>query len=1222
MAVNIQDFRMAIRIDNSEAKAKFDETKRQIDAVKAEMAKLRAEGKENSAEYKEQKENLDKLNAALAVQRIEAGKTALSYSELRKAAASLKRQMDNATPGTEKWKALRADYLLTRQRMREVEVQARDTRFSLSKMADGVNRYAAMGAGVVGALTGVALTARKCVDEYAEMEEAEAQVIKYTGMTRDEVKGLNEEFKEMDTHTAREKLNALAGDAGRLGITGKKDVLEFVDAADKINVALGEDLGDDAVKNIGKLAQMFGEDQKLGLRGAMLATGSAINEVAQNSSAAEAYLVGFTARVAGAANQAKVSQGDILGYASVLDQNMQQQEMAATAFQTLMMKMYQEPAKFAKIAGQSVEDFTSLIKKDANEAILQFLDTLNKKGGLDQLAPMFKEMGLDGVRASGVISTMAGKIDDIRKAQRLANDAYRDGTSIIKEVNVQNNTVQAGLDKAKNNFKDIRVELGEKLQPVMKYMITTGSLTVKGLGTMVSILWKYKGAIVAASAAVAAYTLVVKADTMAKSLWTTITKGATAAASLFNKTLKANPLGLVASVLAGVVSYLAIFKTRTNEATEAQEALNAKMERYETLMGRIAGIKSKADNLDLLDDDQKQRTRSETEAAISELKGRMAEEMAIHRKWFQEQKAEKMKWIGDDKSLEKAVIGGLKHQLQERLKLYGSYAVKKKELEAILAKLPEQEVDNPVPEGNSNGVDENGLDKELKAREEKLKQAMQVEQNLWKEEYLNRQHTEDEYNQALQDSEMKFLLERKALLEAYGKDTSDIQGQIYDKMIAEAARIDKAKNEAEGKEKQGGFAALDSSYKSDRQQIKQAYLDGDIRSEEEYRKKLLEAERDYLKQKRAMQLQYGDDTTAVDDKLLDMGLSSQKEEKDSRREQGFMDMDSASSFSQKNDILQAMYDADLITYEEYQAEKTRIAEEQEQLREDTARAAFDVIGQAASAASQVVSALQDAEVSKVTRKYDKEIKAAKKAGKDTTKLEEEKEEAINQVKKKYADKQFAASVLQVTASTAVAAMEAYKAMAGIPIVGPALGAIAAAAAIASGAAQIAVAKQQRDEAKGLKSGGYVDEYVEGYTKNGNPDDVAGVIPVHKNEFVANHEGVANPHVRQFLDVFDIAQKNGTIRMLNTTQILEQVRTRSGKYGGGYVDTSDYSMALSSDKGNVLSGLTPEQRSQVVRLLARNNELLEILAKKELVVDSRKVRDGIKRLEVLEGNVSR
>lgn len=1215
MAVNIQDFRMAIRIDNSEAKAKFDETKRQIDAVKAEMAKLRAEGKENSAEYKEQKENLDKLNAALAVQRIEAGKTALSYSELRKAAASLKRQMDNATPGTEKWKALRADYLLTRQRMREVEVQARDTRFSLSKMADGVNRYAAMGAGVVGALTGVALTARKCVDEYAEMEEAEAQVIKYTGMTRDEVKGLNEEFKEMDTRTAREKLNALAGDAGRLGITGKKDVLEFVDAADKINVALGEDLGDDAVKNIGKLAQMFGEDQKLGLRGAMLATGSAINEVAQNSSAAEAYLVGFTARVAGAANQAKVSQGDILGYASVLDQNMQQQEMAATAFQTLMMKMYQEPAKFAKIAGQSVEDFTSLIKKDANEAILQFLDTLNKKGGLDQLAPMFKEMGLDGVRASGVISTMAGKIDGIRKAQRLANDAYRDGTSIIKEVNVQNNTVQAGLDKAKNNFKDIRVELGEKLQPVMKYMITTGSLTVKGLGTMISILWKYKGAIVAASAAVAAYTLVVKADTMAKSLWTTITKGATTAASLFNKTLKANPLGLVASVLAGVVSYLAIFKTRTNEATEAQEALNAKMERYETLMGRIAGIKSKADNLDLLDDDQKQRTRSETEAAISELKDRMAEEMAIHRKWFQEQKAEKMKWIGDDKSLEKAVIGGLKHQLQERLKLYGSYAVKKKELEAILAKLPEQEVDNPVPEGNSNGVDENGLDKELKAREEKLKEGYNAEINLLKEKLLNEGMAQQEYQEEQYKAEMAYLWSRKALLVEYGKDSSEIQGQIYDKMIAEADRLTEASKESDKNAQSDNLATIDEEYQLQRTALKQAYIAGDIKREADYLEQLKDLERRYLEQRRDMLAAYGEDISSIDAKLQDMDLADGKENKNKQREQGFKDIDSTSSFSQKNDILQSMYDADLITYEEYQAKKTRIEEEYEDERMKLVGKAFDIMGDAASTYSQLVANMQNREISKIEKKYDKQIKVARKAGKDTTKLEEEKEAAIDQIKKKYADKEFSATIMQVIAKTAQAIMVAWTAG---PILGPILGGSAA----TQGAVQLAVAKQQRDEAKGLKSGGYVDEYVEGYTKNGNPDDVAGVIPVHKNEFVANHESVANPHVRQFLDVFDIAQKNGTIRMLNTTQILEQVRTRSGKYGGGYVDTSDYSMALSSDKGNVLSGLTPEQRSQVVRLLARNNELLEILAKKELVVDSRKVRDGIKRLEVLEGNVSR
>ena len=614
MAISVSDFKVAIRIDNSEAKAKFVETQEQIAKVREEMQKLEADGKKDSAAYKELEKQQDKLNTSLYGLRKEAGRTALSYSELRKQARSLKAQMDNATPGTEKWKTLRADYMLTKQRMKELEVQARDTKFSLSKMADGFNKYAAIGASAIASLTGVAMTARKCVDEFAEMQEAESQVRKYTGMTAEEVKGLNEEFKQMDTRTPREKLNALAGDAGRLGITAKKDVLEFVDAADKINVALGEDLGEDAVKNIGKLAQMFGEDEKLGLRGAMLATGSAINEVAQNSSAAEAYLVAFTARVAGAANQAKVAQGDILGYASVLDQNMQQQEMAATAFQTLMMKMFQTPEKFAKIAGQSVEEFTSLIKKDANEAMLQFLDTLNKKGGLDQLAPMFKEMGLDGVRASGVISTMAGKIDDIRDAQKLANDAYRDGTSIINEFNVQNNTVQAGLDKAKKNFKDVRVELGEKLQPVMKYMITTGSVTVKSLSALASVLYEYKGAILTVTALVAAYTAAVKAQelwvkrlTVAKALeWLQEKKSiimrkaslsgtlmlsaakyalsgnierATIMMKRFNTVSRGNLLGLLASLAVGAGIAIYKFATRTSDAEKAVKSFMEQSEK-------------------------------------------------------------------------------------------------------------------------------------------------------------------------------------------------------------------------------------------------------------------------------------------------------------------------------------------------------------------------------------------------------------------------------------------------------------------------------------------------------------------------------------------------------------------------------------------------------------------------------------------------------------------
>ena len=408
---------------------------------------------------------------------------------------------------------------------------------------------------------------------------------------------------------------------------------------------------------------------------------------------------------------------------------------------------------------------------------------------------------------------------------------------------------------------------------------------------------------------------------------------------------------------------------------------------------------------------------------------------------------------------------------------------------------------------------------------------------------------------------------------------------------------------------------LDEEYAENQAAIKQRYLDGELATEQDYKEALLELERNYLEQKRDMLQAYGEDTTDIDNQLLDKDVKQHTDNRKSQRDSMQKQIDETDDFDEKNRILQAMYDADLITYEQYQQEKDRISEEHEQIRSAQMNATLDTVAQAASAASQVFSAMQDAEISKVTRKYDKQIKAAKKAGKDTTKLEEEKEAAINAVKKKYADKQFAAAVLQVTATTAVTAMEAYKAMAGIPVVGPALGAVAAAAAVAAGAAQIAVAKTQRDEAKGLKTGGYSAEYIEGFTATGNPDDTAGVIPVHKNEFVANHEAVANPAVRQFLDVFDMAQKNGSIRMINTTQILEHVRTRSGKYAGGYTDGD-------SQPASAMSVGTPENRLQTVQLLQDIKYLLQVISEKEVVVDPRKVRDSIRRIEQLERNVSR
>lgn len=190
-----------------------------------------------------------------------------------------------------------------------------------------------------------------------------------------------------------------------------------------------------------------------------------------------------------------------------------------------------------------------------------------------------------------------------------------------------------------------------------------------------------------------------------------------------------------------------------------------------------------------------------------------------------------------------------------------------------------------------------------------------------------------------------------------------------------------------------------------------------------------------------------------------------------------------------------------------------------------------------------------AEENAVARKYDKQIKAAEGNAKKQAQLEEQKQKEQNEIKAKYADKQFTVQIAQVASSTTVAAMEAYKAMAGIPIIGPALGIAAATAAVAYGASQIAVAKEQRDAAKE----GYYDG---GFTGGVDPKQVRGYLsdgsPVHGVEFVGNHHSTANPEILPLYNVIDEAQKHGTVGSLTKHDLAKALNIpMMGYQQGGF-----------------------------------------------------------------------
>lgn len=538
-----------------------------------------------------------------------------SIRDLEFSIKAINQQMAGMDRGTEKFKQMQLQAKQLKAELQAVRAEGVAQESWIKRSADTFNRMQGLAISAIAAISGITFTVKKCVEEYAKMDDEMTNVRKYTGQAADEVERMNEDFKKMDTRTPRQKLNQLAEDAGRLGITSTAAIEEFVDGADKINVALGDDLGDKAVSQIGKLAQMFGEDKTKGLRGAMLSTGSAINELAQNSSASAGYLVDFTARVAGVGKQAGFTQAQIMGLASVLDQNMQQDETAATAVQNLLAKMFQDSAKFAKIAGLNVKEFANTLKKDANTALLQFLAAMRSKGGFAELAPMFEEMKMDGSRATGVLTVLADKLDDVKTAQQLANDAYEEGTSVINEFNTQNESVQAQLDKAGKKFLDLSISLGEKLYPAARLCLSTASITVRILSEVVDFVIKYRTTILALTAAIIALTVAESAHVIklkAIAFWNNIV---IAGSKKLWAVLLAHPYMAVAAAVTALVAVLIDLNRQSDTAARISKELN---DIREEAQKEIVEEKTKLENLRKAAMDET-RSLNERYAAISEL---------------------------------------------------------------------------------------------------------------------------------------------------------------------------------------------------------------------------------------------------------------------------------------------------------------------------------------------------------------------------------------------------------------------------------------------------------------------------------------------------------------------------------------------------------------------------------------------------------------------------
>lgn len=301
----------------------------------------------------------------------------------------------------------------------------------------------------------------------AKFAEQLTNIRKVALSTTEDVAQLSKELSKIETRTSIEELNNLAYAGAKLGIQ-TQNLASFVRAADQVNVALKEDLGDEALTSLAKITEVMGLIDKYGVEEAMLKTGSAIFRLASTSTASSGKIVDFSNRLLALGDAAALTTPDILAIGSAVDSMALEPEVAATAFGKLVVELRKGTSSIEKDLGIAQGSLKKMIEEGKGmEAIQTIFHKMHESKNVFALKSLFKDLGSeDGARLTKVMVTMAEKVGMLDKAVAESNKAFREGTAVTTEYEMQQETATAYMERAANLFEKQFVSAGAASGPV------------------------------------------------------------------------------------------------------------------------------------------------------------------------------------------------------------------------------------------------------------------------------------------------------------------------------------------------------------------------------------------------------------------------------------------------------------------------------------------------------------------------------------------------------------------------------------------------------------------------------------------------------------------------------------------------------------------------------------------------------------------------------------
>lgn len=309
-------------------------------------------------------------------------------------------------------------------------------------------------AGVFAIFGKIQSTLSELIVKNKQLSDSMANVRKVTQWTSADVEKLTNNLAKIDTRNTIETLQNLAYQGAKLGIGqyGVEGLTGFVKAAEQVQTALGEDLGEEALPALAKLTEVMGLIPKFGVEQAMQKAGSAIYQLGASSTATGKNIVEFSKRLMGLANVSGITADELLGLGSAADSMALMPEVAATAFNKLFNSIQSNTAGIAKAVGVAKEELQGLIYEGKTmEALVMVFEKMQNMSMAElEGRGVFKELGSDGARLTNVMVTMSNKVDMLKDHLKVSNEAFSEGRAVINEYMIQQETAAAYFERAAN----------------------------------------------------------------------------------------------------------------------------------------------------------------------------------------------------------------------------------------------------------------------------------------------------------------------------------------------------------------------------------------------------------------------------------------------------------------------------------------------------------------------------------------------------------------------------------------------------------------------------------------------------------------------------------------------------------------------------------------------------------------------------------------------------